>query len=313
MNRFAVMLLAAAVGTPATAPRAAGFDFGLGLFKKKPKAEPPTRVKQLVATLQTDPDEKARLAAAEELRSFDPRTNPEMLSALTGTLQRDPSAAVRAGAAETLGRLKPVDQPTGLALEAAQEGDPAASVREAAKSALWQYHLNGYRSAGVVADTRGQTAEPPLAARRTPGTTVSNSKAGGSKAAASTAEPGFRPITNGAGRNPVFYQTGEPPLAKPKTAAKPAAAPALVSTPSAAPVSVPAPPAPAPEPAVKPAPVAASFPMAMPSAPAPEPSSPIPSVGAPALPTPTYTPPAVPTFTPPPAPGFPTLPPLPGN
>ena len=244
MNRLAVLFVAVVVFAPA--PRADAFDFGFGLFKKKPKAEPPTRVKQLVATLQTDPDEKARLAAAEELKSFDPRSNPEMIPALTGSLQRDPSAAVRSEAAETLGRLKPVDQATGLILETVQEADPAVTVREAAKAALWQYHLNGYRSATTIADSRPQTAEPPLAARRQ-----------AVAVAPKQVEVGFRPITNGVGRASTYQPTGEPPLAKPKGGAKPEPVTAT-TTPT-------------------PTPATMSFPIAMPAAPA------VPAVDAPSL------------------------------
>lgn len=262
----AALLVAALVVAPATAPRANAFDFGLGLFKKKPKVEPPTRVKQLIATLQSDQDEKARLTAAEELRSFDPRTNPEMLPALTGSLQRDPSAAVRSEAAETLGRLKPVDQATGLILETVQEADPAATVREAAKAALWQYHLNGYRSATTVADGRPQTAEPPLAARKQVAV------------APKSFEVGFRPITNGVGKAATYQPTGEPPLAKSKSGAKPEP----VTTPAPLPtVAAPTPPA-------------AAFPMAMPAASQPA----VPSL----TPPPAFTlPPAATSFPPLPA------------
>lgn len=197
MSRLAILFLVLAVQP------AAAIDFGLGnLFKKKPKAEPPpSRVKQHVVALQTDPDEKKRLAAATELRGFDPRNNPDLVSALIAALQKDPSPAVRAEAATTLGKLKPVYQPAGLAMEAAQGSDPAAEVREALKSALWQYHLNGYRSA--QANAAEQSAEPPLAKPRP--TVV----------ASTPTEPTFRPITGGMGKGSLYPQTSEPPLAKP--------------------------------------------------------------------------------------------------
>jgi hypothetical protein len=51
----------------------------------------------------------------------------------------------------------------GLALEEALEQDPVPAVQEAARQALWNYHLLGYRSSKGVEGFVGQTQEPPLA------------------------------------------------------------------------------------------------------------------------------------------------------
>ena len=111
---------------------------GLNIFKRRSKSDPPAKVKQLAETLRTSPDEGKRKQAAEELREFDPRSNPDLIPALMGAVQKDPVPAVRSAAAEAIGKLKPVSQPAGLTLEAVAQADPDAAVREAAKQALWQ-------------------------------------------------------------------------------------------------------------------------------------------------------------------------------
>ncbi len=195
MRRSAAFLALAATLT--LAPDAGAIDFGLGLFKRRQqaqKAEQPSKVKQLVATLQSDMDERKRRGAAEELRDFDPRNAPEVVPALIGSLQKDPSPAVRIVAVESLGKLKPVSQQAGIAMETALQSDPDEKVREAVKASLWQYHLNGYRPP-TNSPFAAQTSEPPLAPKPT---------------------SGFRPITNTVGKAANYPQTAEPPLAKPK-------------------------------------------------------------------------------------------------
>jgi hypothetical protein len=217
---FAVSRLAFALMASAVVAGPAPADFGLGLFKRKAKAEPP-KGKQHAATLSTSLDEAARKQAAEEMRGLDPRSNPDVFPALIGALQKDPSPAVRVAAAETLGKLRPVYQPAGIVLDTVAATDPAASVREAAQAALFQYHLGGYVT--PTGPRTGGSAEPPLAAK--PAT-----------------RPGvltFRPITNSVGRGTVFPATGEPPLAK-KLGEKPAAKPAP-AVPQPMPISAPPP------------------------------------------------------------------------
>lgn len=200
MNRIVPFIALATI--LAVAADANAIDFGLGLFKRKQqpqKAEATTKVKQLIATLHNDMDEKKRRAAAEELRGFDPRNAPEVIPALIGSLQRDPSPTVRIEVVDSLGKLKPVSTQAGIAMETALQSDPDAKVREAVKAALWQYHLNGYRPP-TNSPFATQTSEPPLAPKTT---------------------TGFRPITNTVGKSVNYPQTAEPPLAKPKPKSAP--------------------------------------------------------------------------------------------
>jgi hypothetical protein len=277
VKRTAAFIALAA--TLALAPDAGAIDFGLGLFKRKQqpqKAEPPSKVKQLVATLQTDLDEKKRRAAAEELRGIDPRNAPEVVPALIGSLQKDPSPAVRIEAVESLGKLKPVATQAGIAMETALQADPDAKVREAVKAALWQYHLNGYRPP-TNSPFAAQTGEPPFAPKPT--------------------TSGFRPITNTVGKGVNFPQTAEPPLAKPKPKATPA--PTVTPPPKVT------------EPPKSTEPTKTTLPLPMPTTPAPTipaPPSSTPSP-APSSGTPVGLPPvSVPTIpTPPPGPGKPNF------
>lgn len=244
------LTLAVFVGVLVSAPQAPAQ--GLNIFKRRSKSEasPAAKVKQLAETLRASPDEGKRKQAAEDLRDYDPRSNPDLIPALTAAVQKDPVPAVRSAAAESIGKLKPVSQPAGLTLEAVAQADPDAGVREAANQALWQYHLNGYRppTTGPLAP---QSAEPPLAARPVsrPGTP------------APPVASGFRPITNSVGKGLFFPQTPEPPLAKPKAPAAPVKAQAKV--PAVLPVPQPAAAVPQPMPPSAPAtppPVAPSVP-----------------------------------------------------
>lgn len=126
------------------------------------------KVKQLTDTLRTDTSEKKRKAAAIELREYDPRTHTDLLPALVTALQHDTSAAVRAEAAESIAQSRLVNTVAGLALEVAAVADSARAVRDAAKQALWEYHLTGYRSPTGADGFAGQTPEPPLAKRPAP-------------------------------------------------------------------------------------------------------------------------------------------------
>ncbi len=134
-----------------------------GPFKHKPKLDA-ARVQTLLETLKSDPDERKRKAAADELGGADARAMPEVAAALTTALQKDASAAVRAEAAQSLGQLDQVFPQAGVALETAAANDSAPVVRLMAKQALWQYHLNGYRSPKGADGTAAQTVEPPIAA-----------------------------------------------------------------------------------------------------------------------------------------------------
>src|SRR5262245_61807998 len=133
------LTLAIGLGIGIVAP-VAGWGEGGGLFNRKSKVDP-ARVRQLTEILKSEPDEKKRKAAVAELAETDPRLQLEVIPALTTALRKDPSAAVRSAAADVIGRFNVVFPIAGLALEDAMESDASPTVRNAAKQALWEYHL----------------------------------------------------------------------------------------------------------------------------------------------------------------------------
>ncbi len=217
MNRFRrAALLVGVVGLVGVAERPApGVDFGLGLFKRRQaKADAPvSKAKQLVEVLRTDPDEGRRKDAAAELKTLDPRNNPEVIPGLVASVQKDPSPAVRIEAVRVLGELKPVSEPAGLALEAAVKADPDPKVREAIGAALWQYHLNGYRTPDSGSPLSMMTEKP------------------GEKRAPAKSDA-FVPIRNTVGKVSAPLLSPEPPLAPTKLRF-----PALPPAPAVAPVA----------------------------------------------------------------------------
>ncbi len=133
-------------------------------FRERPN--PQTFVPKLLKTLQADPDEAHRAEAAEELRNFEAPKYPQIVPSLVFSLRKDPSSSVRSAAAESLGRIRPISREVGYALEQARATDDSMRVRWAARTALWQYHLVGYRSQGepkASPPIGQQTGEPPLA------------------------------------------------------------------------------------------------------------------------------------------------------
>jgi hypothetical protein len=182
-----------------------------GLFSRKPKANPAERVPELLIQLKTSPDESVRSAAAEELRQYDPKAFPEIMTGLIDALGRDASPAVRSEAAASLGKLRPISQQAGYALEQAQANDGAMRVRLSARQSLWQYHLVGYRS--------GKPPENPANANKA-SATVSAPPGPSTPAAAMPRSPAPRGTPNYA------RETPEPPLAVPPSAG-PASPPAV--------------------------------------------------------------------------------------
>src|SRR5215831_10891919 len=139
------LTLAIVLGIGLAAP-VLGIGDGKGFFHRKTMLDP-ARVRQLVETARSDPDEKKRKVAVAELLEADPRLQLDVIPTLIAALRRDTSPAVRAAAAEVIGPYGVVFPTAGLALEDAIESDPAVAVRNAAKQALWEYHLVGYHSA----------------------------------------------------------------------------------------------------------------------------------------------------------------------
>jgi HEAT repeats len=182
-----VPLVLAALAPPAPA----------GIFSRKPKPNPVERVPELLIQLKTSTDEAQRTAAAEELRQYDPKSYPDLIPGLIDALGRDASPAVRSEAAASLGRLRPISQQAGYALEKAQNNDSTVRVRLAARQALLQYHIVGYRA--------GKTQDAPA----TGGSPNATAAAPGSPA---TPRPIGQPTARSG--NPG-RETVEPPLAMP--------------------------------------------------------------------------------------------------
>lgn len=271
-TRFALTVLLAAL---ASAPAFAG----PGLLKGKPKTEA-ARVPTLLEALKNDPDEKKRKAAATELGRADARLVPEVVPGLVAALQKDAAVAVRLEAADAISRLDTVFPVAGVALEGAASGDSSPLVRLAAKKALWEYHLNGYRSPKGTDLMAAQTAEPPIASPAGPRTAAAlvpappppaptrvpplppaappvapqlppvSVPAGPriSRSFLSELFPGSRtPIRSllGAGPPPIVNATAEPPRAKPPAVSIPTL-PVAQPTPPVPPPTVRADPPPAP-------------------------------------------------------------------
>jgi len=214
MRGFAIATLTATLLTSTAFAGPPEFPRIRSLFERKKKDEPaPAKAKQLTDTLRTDPDERKRKAAAEELAEYDPRGNPEIMTGLIASLRQDPVAAVRVAAADTIGKLKPVYAQAGVALEEAVQADPSDGVRKAAQGALFQYHLNGYKATGSLAT---QSAEPPLAKTKPKTQTTVT--------VARLPLPAPVTVTVGRGSN-APAQTVEPPLAKSKTTIPPTPVP----------------------------------------------------------------------------------------
>lgn len=133
---------------------------GLGIFSKKPKGDPATQVPALIMQLKTDKDDGKRTSAAEDLRNFDPKAFPEMMTVLADAVTKDTSASVRTEAASTIAKLRPINQQAGYALEQAAANDPSMRVRMAARQSLWQYNLLGYRSAKPAPEPSAVVAPP---------------------------------------------------------------------------------------------------------------------------------------------------------
>jgi hypothetical protein len=214
---WAVPLVALLLAGPAQA----------GIFRKTPRPDPATHVPALIQTLKADKDERARAAAAADLRDYDAKTFPGILPALIEALASDPSWSVRSKAAESIGKVRPISPEAGYALEQAIDNDKSFLVRGSARLAIAQYRVLGFLGAGKEEMTV-QTAEPPLAAATTakgaPGSTVlrptpAPAPVGGPvmaapphPAAPSPTAPAIPPGAQGLAPRP---QSAEPPLADP--------------------------------------------------------------------------------------------------
>jgi HEAT repeats len=196
-----------------------------GLFRKTVKPDPATHVPALIETLKSSKDEKARAAAATELREYDAKVFPDILPALTEALTNDPRSSVRADAAESIGKVRPISLQAGYALEQAIAHDKDTIVRISARWAIAQYRVLGYFAGGKTDLTTVQTAEPPLASSSPTKVTAGGTILRPTPPPVPVSGPVMPPSgpslpPNSESLAPkVNPQTGEPPLEEPGRAA----------------------------------------------------------------------------------------------
>jgi hypothetical protein len=125
-------------------------------------------VPELILIVKTDPDERKRAAAAEELREYDVKTFTEIVPVLADVLLHDTKQTVRSEALTSLSRIRPVSNLAGQAMEKAAAEDESLRVRWQAKTALPKYYVAGYltRKAEPAPAKSKQTDEPPAVEAR---------------------------------------------------------------------------------------------------------------------------------------------------
>jgi hypothetical protein len=140
------------------------------LFKKSTPRDPAQRVPELIQILRTDPDERKRSSAAEELRDYDVKAHPQIIPALVEAALRDSKHGVRSDALSSLSRIRPVSPMAGQALEYAATNDAHWANRIQAKSSLLRYQWAGYTpgSNDKTPTAPPSTNEPAVAARPQP-------------------------------------------------------------------------------------------------------------------------------------------------
>ena len=139
------------------------------LFTKKVKPNPSQRVPELILILKTDPDEKKRAHAAEELRDYDVTLFAEIVPVLVDVLANDKKVSVRLEAVTSLEKIRPVNALAGHALEKAAANDDSWRLRLSAKTALTKYHWSGYsatKTEALPTAIKKWTSEPPRWPRR---------------------------------------------------------------------------------------------------------------------------------------------------
>jgi hypothetical protein len=175
MKRLCVLMIGVWLGV-GTGSAHAQFPWNLNPFRRTAPPPPPAeRVSQLLATIKNEVDERKRTLAVEEIRDFDTRQYPEIVSVLADIAQNDPKAGVRAEAVSSLVRIRPVTSTAGQAIAYAAEKDESFRNRVSAQTALVRYRLAGYSSAAAARNDAkppaqgpglpSQSQEPPLADR----------------------------------------------------------------------------------------------------------------------------------------------------
>ncbi|MBI2805408.1 MAG: HEAT repeat domain-containing protein [Planctomycetes bacterium] len=159
---FLILGVVAAMATPGQAQ---------WFFSKKAKVKASQRVPELILVIKTEPNDRKRAQAAEELREFDTRTFTEIVPVLADVLLHDKKANVRAEALTSLARIRPVTALAGQTLEKASGSDESWRIRLQARAALTRYYLAGYSAKKTspppaAKKTATTTSEPPLPAPR---------------------------------------------------------------------------------------------------------------------------------------------------
>ena len=134
------------------------------IFNRKPRLT--MQVPELIVTAKTDPDERRRAAAVEQLRESDLRAYPDITGVLIEILLNDsgPKGTVKLEAVRSLSKVRPVSQLIGQAMQQAALNDDNWRVRLQAKTAMWMMGYHGDGKGALAADPKGMTmTEPPLA------------------------------------------------------------------------------------------------------------------------------------------------------
>ena len=140
------------------------------IFAKKQKVIPTQRVPELVLIVKTDPDERKRQHAAEELRDYDVTTFTEIVPVLVDVLRNEKKMNVRYEALASLAKIRPVTTLAGQAIEKAATDDESWRIRLQAKTSLPKYYLSGYSAKkGEATPVKKKTTdEPPLTVPQVP-------------------------------------------------------------------------------------------------------------------------------------------------
>ncbi|MSQ96033.1 MAG: HEAT repeat domain-containing protein [Gemmataceae bacterium] len=131
------------------------------LLFKKVKVNASQRVPELILIVKTDPDERKRAHAAEELRDYDMAAYTEIVPVLVDVLLHDKKHSVRLEALGSLVKIRPITATAGQAMEKAATEDDVLRVRLQAKAALTKYHLAGYSAKKT--EKKASTVERPPA------------------------------------------------------------------------------------------------------------------------------------------------------
>jgi hypothetical protein len=187
-----------------------------GVFNKKPatKVDPMMRVPQLLYQVKMDPDEKKRVAAAEELRDYDCNKFTEVVPFLIDVLQGDKSPAVRTEVAHTLSRIRPVSLQTAQALENTTHKDAVMRVRMQAWTGLRMIHISGaYPQAPK--DAKPGKDGPTVVSNQVKDPSAGNNPGVVILPYTPPAQPGTQPVMQPTAIQPVMQPTTLQPVMQP--------------------------------------------------------------------------------------------------